>query len=116
VDLLRNVALMDASRSVSLCHLAISTEAAIWRVTIPAPHNDFLKSKKQSQAFRKVMRQLMDRIKARHGEGAIIRVFPAMPVALAVEFGRILMPKVDLPLDVYDENKKSGGFVCVQWK
>jgi hypothetical protein len=83
----------------------------IWRVTIPTPHNDFLKSRKQSQAFRQQLRQLMDRIKARHGEGATIDVFPAMPVALAVEFGRILMPKADLPLRVYDENKKLGGYV-----
>ena len=53
----------------------------------------------------------MDRIKTRHGEQAVIRVFPAMPVALAVEFGRILMPKADLSLQIYDENKKLGGFV-----
>ncbi|HTW31972.1 MAG TPA: SAVED domain-containing protein [Candidatus Sulfotelmatobacter sp.] len=86
-------------------------DVAIWRVTIPTPHNDFLKSRKQSEAFRKRLRQVMDRIKAHHGEDAIIRVFPAMPVALAVEFGRILMPKADLPLDVYDENRKLGGFV-----
>ena len=28
-----------------------------------------------------------------HGEHATLHVFPAMPVALAVEFGRIIMPK-----------------------
>ena len=53
----------------------------------------------------------MDRIKTRHGEKATISVFPAMPVALAVEFGRILMPKADLALKIFDENKKLGGFV-----
>ncbi len=80
-------------------------------MTIPTPNNDFLKSRQQAQVFRKQLRPLMDRIKAQHGEKAVIHVFPAMPVALAVEFGRILMPKADLPLAIYDENKRSGGFV-----
>jgi hypothetical protein len=90
---------------------ALGKDAAIWRVTIPTPENDFLKSRQQAETFRHTMRQLMDRIKARHGESEIISVFPAAPVALAVEFGRILMPKADLPLRIYDENKKLGGFV-----
>ncbi|MCA9470114.1 MAG: SAVED domain-containing protein [Nitrospira sp.] len=83
----------------------------VWRVTIPSPHNDFLKSRQQAQAFRQQIRTLMDHIKLRHGENEIIHVFPAMPVCLAVEFGRLLMPKADLPLRIYDENKAKGGFV-----
>ena len=85
--------------------------ATIWRVTITEPNNDFLKSRQQSQKFRQLMRRLMDLIKIRHGEQALVHVFPAMPVALAVEMGRIIMPKADLPLCIYDENKKLGGFV-----
>ncbi len=92
-------------------HAVLGKEVSIWRVTILSPHNDFLKSRPQSRVFRQTARSVMDRIKARHGEQAVIRVFPAMPVALAVEFGRILMPKADLPLQIYDENKKLGGFV-----
>jgi SMODS-associated and fused to various effectors sensor domain len=91
-------------------HKVLGEDAAIWRVTIPAPHNDFLKSRQQSRAFREQLRQVMNRIKARHPKAPAIHVFPAMPVALAVEFGRILMPKADLPIAVYDENKKLGGF------
>jgi len=92
-------------------HSVLGNEVSIWRVTIPSPHNDFLKSRPQSRVFREAARRVMDRIKARHGEQAVIRVFPAMPVALAVEFGRILMPKADLPIQIYDENKRLGGFV-----
>jgi hypothetical protein len=62
------------------------------------------------EMFRKLMRPLMDEIKAAHGEAARIHVFPAMPVSLAVDFGRILNQKADLRLTVYDENKSSGGF------
>jgi hypothetical protein len=84
--------------------------ASIWKVSIPSAHNDFLKSRHQASHFRQLMRETMDRIKVRHGQDATIHVFPAMPVALAVEFGRIRMPKADLPLSVYDEDRGSGGF------
>lgn len=90
---------------------AMGKDATIWRVTIATPHNDFLKSRQQAQAFRQLMRLLMDHIKLRHGEKEVIHVFAAMPVCLAVEFGRLLMPKADLPLRIYDENKVLGGFV-----
>lgn len=83
----------------------------IWRVTIPIPDNDFVRSRAQTEAFRKAMRPLLDQIKSAHGEKATIHVFPAMPVSLAVDFGRVLNAKSDLPVTVYDENKKLGGFV-----
>ncbi len=83
----------------------------IWRVTVPAPHNDFLKSRYQAQRFRQQMRGLLDRIKEQHGESTMIHIFPAMPVSLAIDFGRIIMPKADLPLKIYDQNNKLGGFV-----
>jgi hypothetical protein len=35
-----------------------------------------------------------------------------MPVALAVDFGRIIMPKAELKLRVYDQNQSLGGFVA----
>jgi len=52
----------------------------------------------------------MDNIKALHGQSTTIHIFPAMPAALAVEFGRVRMPKADLPLLIYDENRGAGGF------
>jgi hypothetical protein len=33
-----------------------------------------------------------------------------MPVALAIDFGRIIMPKADLAMRIYDEHKAAGGF------
>jgi len=89
----------------------LGRDVTIWRVTLADPHSDFLKSRQQARQFRQLMRHLMDRIKIRHGEQALLHVFPAMPVALAVELGRITMPKADLSLRIYDENKELGGFV-----
>lgn len=89
----------------------LGPDIPIWRVTIPKPDNDFVRSRAQTEAFRKAIRPLLDQIKGAHGEKATIHVFPAMPVSLAVDFGRVLNGKSDLPLVIYDENKKLGGFV-----
>lgn len=90
---------------------AVVPDATIWRLTVREPHNDFLRSRRQLQRFREVVRPLLDRIKARHGEAATLHVFPAAPVAVAVEMGRILMPKADLSLRIYDQIRALGGFV-----
>ncbi|MXO03158.1 SAVED domain-containing protein, partial [Shinella zoogloeoides] len=60
--------------------------------------------------FRQELRRLFDRIKSVHGEGATINVFPALPVSAAVELGRVWMPKADLPMIVFDQNRRVGGF------
>ena len=89
----------------------LGEDVTIWYVTISEPHNDFLKSPVQLSDFRKIMRRILDQIKHTHDEQEMIHVFPAMPVALAVELGRVIMPKADAPLRIYDENNKLGGFV-----
>lgn len=94
----------------SRIHAVLGEEVSIWKLTIDVPNNDFLKSKMQASAFRRVMRQLLDRMKAKHGQNATIHVFPAVPVALAIELGRVVMPKADLSMRLYDENRATGGF------
>lgn len=88
----------------------LGEDCSVWKLTIPAPHNDFLKSREILSNFRKNCRQLLDQIKAAHGENTELHVFPAMPVSAAVELGRVWMPKADLPLIIYDQNRESGGF------
>jgi hypothetical protein len=83
----------------------------MWRFCSPAPNNDFLKGRSQARLFRQKARQVLNRIKAVHGEDATLQVFPAMPVALVVDFGRIIMPKADLKMQIYDQNHALGGFV-----
>lgn len=92
-------------------HEVINEGIPIWRIKTLEPHNDFLKSQNQLRIFREMARKTLDQIKKSHGDHAVIHVFPAVPVAVAVDFGRIIMPKADLPLRIYDENKISGGFV-----
>ena len=86
-------------------------DVAIWRVTVAEPHNDLLRSRAQLQRFRQLVRLLLDRIKKHHGQDATLHVFPAAPVSVCVELGRVRMPKADLPWQIYDQVNELGGFV-----
>jgi hypothetical protein len=81
---------------------------AIWSVTVDTPGNDVVRRPEDLAAFRTTLRSLYDEIKAMHGEEAVIHVFPALPASLAVETGRVWMPKADLPLLIYDQQREFG--------
>jgi hypothetical protein len=89
----------------------IGHDASIWTVTVPTPNNDVVKSAAHLSAFRSMIRPLLDRIKAKHGQNTPLHIFPAVPVSLAVELGRVRMPKADTPWQIYDQSNALGGFV-----
>lgn len=111
---LEPTAALVLSLSASIAHERVTNvlgpRTSIWEMTVKAPNNDFLKGPGQLRKFRESLRIMLDRIKLRHGEDAILHVFPAMPVACAVEFGRVLMPKADMRVRVFDQNVKNTGF------
>ena len=74
------------------------------------PHNDIVRSVEDQIEFRRLLRKVFNRIKAVHGEAGTIHLFPVLPVSAAVDVGRVWMPKADLPLIVYDQNRQRGGF------
>ncbi len=90
---------------------AVGGDFPIWSLTCDAPHNDIMRRPEDLAAFRKHLRMLFDSIKAKHGPDAVINVFPAVPISTAIEVGRTLMPKADLPLVIWDQNRLAGGFV-----
>ena len=85
-------------------------EAAIRSFCADRPRNDILRRADDQATFRREIRRVYDRIKARHGEGTLLHVFPALPTSLADEVGRMWMPKSDLRLRLYDNNR-SHGFI-----
>ena len=89
----------------------LGDDVVIWSITAANPHNDILRRADDQSAFKTHVRRLFDRIKAAHGEDAIINIFPALPNSAAVEVGRVWMPKADLPLRIYDQNRTVGGFI-----
>jgi SMODS-associated and fused to various effectors sensor domain len=84
---------------------------SIWELTIDRPHNDFLKSKAQLSLFRETVRKVIVDIGKAHGKHVPLAIFPAMPVACAVELGRTRMPKADSPWVIYDQNNKYKKFI-----
>ena len=86
-------------------------DVAIWRLDAGEPGNDIMRRRQDLSEFRRLSRVLLNDIKSAHGEHAEISVFPAMPASAAVELGRVWMPKADLPLVLFDQDRVSGGFV-----
>jgi hypothetical protein len=91
----------------------VGKDISIWELTIEQPHNDFLKSMDQLSQYREAVRRLLAAIGQAHGLATPLSIFPAMPVACAVEMGRVRMPKACMPLVIYDQNHKLNKFISV---
>lgn len=89
----------------------LGPDVAIWTVTIPIPHNDSIKSRRQLVEFRTTVRRLLNRIKERHGQTTPLHIFSAVPISIAVELGRVRMPKADMPWRLYDQVNARKGFI-----
>lgn len=89
----------------------LGSDVSIWELTIDEPRNDFLKSRDQLSQFREIVRKLMVHISSKHGHNTPLAIFPAMPVAAAVDLGRVRMPKAEMPWVIYDHNNRVGAFV-----
>lgn len=101
---------LSADLSDARVKAVLGDDVDIWTLTTLKPNNDILKRKEDLSAFRTELRLLLNRIKADRPDADVINILPAMPVSVAVEVGRAWMPKADLPLDVWDENRRIGGF------
>ena len=88
----------------------LGEDCSIYTLTIDKPFNDFLKTKEQLNEFSRIIRTLFNQIKLKCSSATPLSIFPAMPIATAIELGRCWMPKADMPLIVYDENKINSGF------
>ncbi len=88
----------------------LGNNVSIWKLSIEKPDNDFLKSTKQLSQFRKEIRKLMVEIKHHHGNDEELNIFPVMPIACAIEFGRSRMPKADMSWVIFDQNYASQKF------
>jgi len=101
---------VSATVSTDRVRAVLGPDAAVWIIRVPQPANTLLTQRRHLQEFRQVVRQTMDRVKAVHGEHETLHVFPALPVSAAVELGRVWMPKADLPMLIYDQNRSRDGF------
>jgi hypothetical protein len=89
----------------------LGSDTSIWTVIVPRPHNDLIKSRRQLSQLRSLLRSLIDRIKAAHGQNTVLHVFPVASNSASIELGRVRMPKADMPWQLYDQINEQGGFI-----
>lgn len=83
-------------------------DSSIWELTIATPNPDFLQSRKMLYDFGRKVELLLDEI-AKDAQGQPINLFLAVPVACAIEFGRVWMQKANSPINIYDFNRHHGN-------
>lgn len=101
---------LSATVSDERVRAVLGRDAAIWRIAAECPHNDIMRRRDDLVSYARTLRRIFDAIKAVHGESQQVHLFPALPISAAIETGRAWMPKADLPLVVYDQNRRTGGF------
>lgn len=108
-----NVALkIELSASITNDRITrvLGDNTSIYSIKIDNPDNDFVKSRKQIVDFGEKMKEAFREIEKIHGQNTVLNIFPAMPISLAVQLGRVWMPKADLSMTIYDQNSALGGF------
>jgi hypothetical protein len=75
------------------------------------PTPDFLRQRRDLDAFRKKYREFLSDFTAQHPLAKELHVFLAVPAPVAVVLGHDLLPKVHPTLLVYDAEMRSGVFI-----
>jgi hypothetical protein len=78
------------------------SDANIYQMTIDEPSPLYLVSKNQLSLFGTQCRNLLNKIQLSHGKNCEIHLLCAIPAAVAISFGRLLMPTKDPKIIVYE--------------
>ncbi|MDE0010536.1 MAG: HNH endonuclease [Candidatus Poribacteria bacterium] len=68
---------------------------SVYEITIVNPSPHFLRNAKQLEHFSYEYRKLLNQVQAAHGHRCKVFILPAVPVSIAVECGRVLIPTKD---------------------
>lgn len=91
----------------------VSGDCSIYQITVSEPSPHFLKSKKQLEIFSYEYRKLLNKIQAKHGKNCKINILPAVPISIAVECGRVILPTKDPEIYACEYHSDRGGFQAV---
>ncbi len=90
-----------------------SDNCSIYQITVSEPSPHFLKSKRQLEIFSYEYRKLLNNIQAKHGKNCKVFILPAVPVSIAVECGRVILPTKDPEIYACEYYKDKGRFKTV---
>jgi hypothetical protein len=88
----------------------VSDNCSIYQITVAEPSQHFLKSKKQLEFFSYEYRKLLNQIQIEHGKKCKIMILPAVPVSIAIECGRVILPTKDPNIYVCEYYADKGEF------
>ena len=80
---------------------------SVYEITIENPSPHFLKNSKQLEYFSYEYRKLLNQVQAAHGHRCKVFILPAVPISIAVECGRVLLPTKDPEIfacEYYDQD------------
>lgn len=85
-----------------------AVDVSIWEIRSDRVGTSELRNFEDLSAFREIVGKTFDAIKDQHGMDVELSVFPAVPVACAIEFGRTWQPKAHSSFDVFDQLPNEG--------
>lgn len=77
-----------------------------YAIKVPRPDRGIIRTRDQLADFRSKCHTTLARIRSNHGGDCTVHVFPAVPLSIAVEFGRCILPKADPGMWIYDNYGK----------
>ncbi|OCX55469.1 hypothetical protein BFP70_01600 [Thioclava sp. SK-1] len=83
-------------------------DVSIWEIRSNRLGTSELRSQNDLSEFRKVVGKTFDAIKDQHGLDVELSVFPAVPTACAIEFGRTWQPKAHPGFRIFDQVRERG--------
>lgn len=91
----------------------ISDDCSVYQIIVNNPTPHFLRSRKQLEFFSYEYRKLLNEIQEKHGKHCKIIILPAVPVAIAIECGRVILPTKDPEIYACEYYSDEGKFKSV---
>lgn len=87
----------------------------VYEITVSgvAPNPTLFGRRESLLNFQSQYQSLIRELKNKHGNIGSLSLFPAIPAPVAVACGKDLLKKIDPSINIFDNNKKNGGFSYV---
>ena len=90
---------------------AIRDDYSIYEIFVDKPNTRLIEKKSDLENFGKTYRILLNQIQEKHGKDCNIHIFPAVPVSIALQCGKELLPTKDPNIYVYEFLDGTKSFV-----
>ncbi|QFT31929.1 hypothetical protein FIV00_15655 [Labrenzia sp. THAF82] len=86
----------------------LGDDVSIWEIRSNRFGTGVLRNHSDLTGYRLLVGRVFDEIREQHGKEAELSVFPAIPIACAIEFGRVWQPKAHPGFRIFDETQAKG--------